>query len=175
MNHADHVNLLRNGIPATGGVWADLGTGSGGFALALAELLGPGALIYAVDRDRSSLRQLVDAMGARFPDVTLYTLAADFTQPLALPPLDGVVMANSLHFVRRKETVLQAVRSYLQPGGRLVLVEYNTDRGNVWVPHPLAYGRWEQLAARCGFVRTELLATRASSFMGEFYAAISYR
>jgi ubiquinone/menaquinone biosynthesis C-methylase UbiE len=174
MNHADHVNLLRKGVPAAGGVWADLGAGSGAFTLALAELAGPKAVIYAVDRDRGTLRQLAGAMQSRFPAVTLHTLAADFTQPLALPPLDGVVMANSLHFVRRKESVLQAVRGYLKPEGRLLLVEYNTDRGNVWVPHPLTYGTWEQLAARCGFARTELLATRASSFMGEFYAAASY-
>lgn len=103
MNHADHVSLLRRGVPAPGGVWADLGAGSGAFTLALAELAGPQAVIYAVDRDRRALHQLADAMQERFPGVTLHTLTADFTQPLALPPLDGVVMANSLHFVRRKE------------------------------------------------------------------------
>ena len=174
MNHMDHVNLLRQGVPAAGGVWADLGAGSGAFTLALAELAGPGAVIYAVDKDRGALRQLAGAMQARFPDVTLHTLAADFTQPLALPPLAGIVMANSLHFVRRKEPVLEAVRGYLRPEGRLLLVEYNTDRGNVWVPHPLSYPTWEQLAVRCGFARTELLATRPSSFLGEFYAAASW-
>jgi precorrin-6B methylase 2 len=108
MNHADHVNLLRQGVPAAGGVWADLGAGSGAFTLALAELVGPEAVIYALDRERGALRQLAGAMQARFPNVTLHTVAADFTQPLALPPLDGVVMANSLHFVRRKEPVLRA-------------------------------------------------------------------
>jgi ubiquinone/menaquinone biosynthesis C-methylase UbiE len=173
MNHADHVNLLRGGVPAPGGVWADLGAGGGAFTLALAELLELGAVIYAVDRERGSLRQLAGAMQARSPRVTLHTLAADFTQPLALPPLDGIVMANSLHFVRRKEAVLQLVRSYLKPGGRLLLVEYNTDRGNMWVPHPLSYPTWEQLAAACGFAHTELLATQPSSFLGEFYAAMS--
>lgn len=174
MNHADHVNLLRNGVPAPGGVWADLGAGGGAFTLALAELVGPQAVIYAVDRDRRALRQLAEAMQARFPGVTLHTLAADFTQPLALPPLDGVVMANSLHFERRKEPVLRLVQGYLKPHGRLLLVEYNTDRGNVWVPHPLSYGTWEKLSATCGFSHTRLLATRPSSFLGEFYAAASF-
>ena len=40
MDHSDHVNLLRNGV-LPGGVWADLGAGSGAFTLALAELAGP--------------------------------------------------------------------------------------------------------------------------------------
>ena len=173
MNHTDHVNLLRSGVPAPGGVWADLGAGGGAFTLALAELVGPDATIYAVDRERAALRELAAAMQARFPTVTLHTLAADFTQPLPLPPLDGVVMANSLHFVRRKEPVLGLVRGYLGPAGRLLLVEYNTDRGNIWVPHPLSFGSWQQLAARCGFTRTDLLATHPSRFLGEFYAAAS--
>jgi ubiquinone/menaquinone biosynthesis C-methylase UbiE len=174
MNHRDHVNLLRRGVPDPGGVWADLGAGAGAFTLALAELVGPGAIIYAVDRDKGALRQLAGAMAEQFPGVTLETMAADFTRPLPLPPLDGVVMANSLHFERNKEPVLRLVRGYLKPRGRLLLVEYNTDKGNMWVPHPLSYGTWEKLAARCGFARTELLATQPSRFLGEFYAAGSY-
>lgn len=174
MNHGDHVNLLRKGVQAPGGVWADLGAGSGAFTLALAELVGPGAVIYAVDRDRGALRQLSQSMQVQFAGVALRTLVADFAHPLDLPLLDGVVMANSLHFERRKEGVLQLVRGYLKPDGRLLLVEYNTDRGNVWVPHPLSFPVWEKLAARSGFARTELLATHPSRLLGEFYAAASY-
>jgi precorrin-6B methylase 2 len=175
MNHVDHVKLLRKGVPAAGGVWADFGAGSGAFTLALAELVGPGAVIYAIDRDRGALRQLAQAMQAQFAGVTLHTVVADFTRPLDLPALDGVVMANSLHFERSKEGVLRLVRSYLKPHGRLLLVEYNTEKGNMWVPHPLSFSTWQDLAARSGFVRTELLATHPSRFLGEFFAAASYR
>lgn len=174
MNHGDHVNLLRRGVPAVGGVWADLGAGAGAFTLALAELVGAGAAIYAVDKDRGALQQLAQAMQGQFPGVTLYTVVADFTRRLDLPPLDGVVMANSLHFERSKEGMLRLVRGYLKLDGRLLLVEYNTDKGNMWVPHPLSYPTWEKLATRSGFARTELLATRPSSFLGEFFAAASY-
>ena len=51
MDHADHVRLLRDGVPHEPGTWADLGAGSGAFTLALADLLPPGSLIYAVDKD----------------------------------------------------------------------------------------------------------------------------
>jgi SAM-dependent methyltransferase len=104
----------------------------------------------------------------------LLTRAADFTKPLALPLLDGIVMANALHFLPRKEPTLRLIRSYLKADGRLLLVEYNTDRGNHWVPHPLSYSTWARLAEENGFVRTELLATRPSRFLGEIYAAVSY-
>ena len=139
MNHADHVALLRSGVPTPGGMWADLGAGSGAFTLALAELAGPAARIIAIDRDRDALRRLEAAMDAQFPAVGLEVRVADFSDRLELPPLAGVVMANSLHFHKNKLPVVRLVHNYLNPGGRLLLVEYGTDRGNTWVPYPLSY------------------------------------
>ena len=174
MNHHDHVALLTNGIHVQGGVWADLGAGDGAFTLALADLIGTTGTIYAVDRDEGALRRLARAMQQRFPEVTLHTQRGDFDRPLQLPPLDGIVMANSLHFIRHKAGTLARIRAYLQPGGRLLMVEYNSDRGNVWVPHPFAYPTWQKMSQACGFVHTELLATYPSRFMGEIYAAASW-
>ncbi|HLI71222.1 MAG TPA: methyltransferase domain-containing protein [Ktedonobacteraceae bacterium] len=173
MQHQDHVKLIREGIDAPGGVWADLGSGSGAFTLALADLLGPGARIYSVDQDRRALRTQAASMRANFPEVAVEYREADFTRKLAFPLLDGVLMANSLHYVRHKGPVLELVRSYLRPTGRLLLVEYNTDRGNMWVPYPLAYPTWEALARQYGFACTRLLATVPSRFLREMYAAMS--
>ena len=165
MNHTDHVNLIRDGVAKTGGRWADLGSGEGAFTLALAELVGPDAEIVAVDKDRRALR----ALEARFE-----TLVADFTRPLNLHDLDGVIMANSLHFVRDKQPLLHSVREMLRPGGRLIIVEYGADRGNVWVPFPFTYAQWEKLAERAGFTQTQLLSTVPSRWLGSMYAAVSH-
>jgi ubiquinone/menaquinone biosynthesis C-methylase UbiE len=174
MKHEDHVALLREGIAGPGGVWADLGSGTGAFTLALADLIGPTGEIYSVDTDRGALREQERAILARFPSVAVRYLVADFARQLELPPLDGVVMANSLHFQKQKDAVLQLVRAYLRPGGRLILVEYNADRGNPWVPYPLSYSTWEALARRNGFTETRLLARVPSRFLGEIYSAVSY-
>jgi SAM-dependent methyltransferase len=177
MQHDDHVALLRPGVPRPGGVWADFGSGGGAFTLALADLLGPGGVIYSIDRDGRALRQQAETLKALFPGVSLHTLQADFTRDLRppLPPLDGLVMANALHFVpdAKKAEVVNRVKSYLRPGGRWLLVEYNVDRGNLWVPHPLAYPTWEALALGCGFTSVRKLAVRPSSFLKEFYSAES--
>jgi SAM-dependent methyltransferase len=173
MNHGDHVRLLHAGVPAAGGTWADLGSGGGAFTLALADLLGPGGEIYSVDKDGSALREQERLMRERFPTAEVHYRAADFTRPLELPPLDGIVMANALHFHRDKERVIRLVKEYLKPGGRLLLVEYNVDQGNIWVPHPLAYPAWEALAARCGFAHTRQLGTQPSRFLREMYSAES--
>jgi ubiquinone/menaquinone biosynthesis C-methylase UbiE len=173
MNHTDHVNLIRSGIPGSGGIWADFGSGGGAFTLALAELVGPDATIYSVDQNAGALKRQQQVMQARFPHHTVQYVTADFTQRLDLPPLDGIVMANALHFVRRKDRVIRLLRDYLAPGGRLIVVEYDTDHGNRWVPYPFAYSTWESLAARNGFGQTTQIATCPSSFLGRFYAALS--
>lgn len=176
MDHPDHVRLLRDGVPDAPGTWADLGAGEGAFALALADLLGPGSTIHAVDRDAGTLRVLerrYAALAKRRPLAAVSTVVADFTRELALPPLDGIVMANSLHFVRDKLVALDLVRRYLRPGGRLVLVEYDTDRSNPWVPYPLSFGTWTKLAAEAGFRDTRRLASVPSRFLASIYSAVS--
>ena len=174
MRHAEHVGLLRDGV-TTGGAWADLGSGEGAFTLALADLIGESGRIYSVDRDAAALRTQREAMAARFPKTRTEFMRADFTTPLDLPALDGIVMANSLHFYRDKGPVLQRLIAYLKERGRFVLVEYDADRGNAWVPYPISYPTWEVLSAHVSLTGTRLLARVPSRFLSAIYSAISVR
>jgi ubiquinone/menaquinone biosynthesis C-methylase UbiE len=174
MNHADHVRLIEAGVGRnSGGVWADLGAGSGAFTLALRDVAGPDVEIYAVDRDAGSLRALHGAMERAFPDTHLHLLAADFTQPLALPPLDGILAANAIHFVREQTALLRHWRGYLKPAGKLVVVEYDTDRGNRWVPYPLSFNTFGRVAQAAGYGEPVLIGQRRSHFLDGFYAALT--
>lgn len=174
MNHADHVALLARGVTqGEGGTWADLGSGAGAFTLALADLIGPHGIIHAIDRDRAALGELRSAFVSAVPQAELRARTGDFTRPLDLADLDGVVMANSLHFVENKAPVLALVRGYLKHGGRLLVVEYDSDRGNPWVPHPLGFETWRELATDAGFVETRKLATVPSRFLRQIYSALS--
>jgi ubiquinone/menaquinone biosynthesis C-methylase UbiE len=174
MDHHDHVNLLRLGVPS-GGTWADFGSGEGAFTLALCDLIGPGSEIWSIDKDRGRLDRQRQVLRTRFPDSNVHLVQADLSRPMELPPLDGVVMANSLHFFRDKERVLRLVRGYLKENGRLMLVEYNVDSGNVWVPHPLSFDTFRVLAPQAGFSEPQLLATAPSHFLREFYSALALR
>jgi len=176
MDHSDHVNLLRPADLHQGGIWADLGAGSGAFTLALSELVGPHASIYAVDKDRRGFNDLEKAQRVKFgTSQNIHPVRADFTGALSLPPLDGIVMANSLHYFKDKEKVLRHVRSFLKLNGALLLVEYNVDSGNLWVPHPLSFETYRTLAPRAGFTEPRLLGTASSRFLREFYSAVAYR
>lgn len=176
MNHADHVRLIQNGVQAAGGIWADLGAGSGAFTLALAECLGGAGTLVAVDKNAAALRQNANAVAERFPAVDVQTRQADFTSLPDLPALDGIVMANALHYVRRKKQValVAALRKRLKPDGRFIIVEYDTDRGNQWVPYPMRYATWEKMATEAGFTHTEKIGSQPSRFLGAFFSAVSW-
>jgi ubiquinone/menaquinone biosynthesis C-methylase UbiE len=176
LDHADHVALLRGAVEP-GGTWADIGAGTGAFTLALADLLGAGGRIIAVDRDAGALRDNADTLRTSYPDVTHETLVADFTRPLDLSELDGVVAANSLHFVPRDRqgAVIAGLAACLRPGGTFVVVEYDADHGNPWVPNPFRYPAWERLAMASGLSGLRPLGRVPSRFLGGIYSAAARR
>ncbi|MDQ6919337.1 MAG: class I SAM-dependent methyltransferase [Candidatus Dormibacteraeota bacterium] len=156
-------------------MWADLGSGDGAFTSALAELVGASAMIFSVDKDRSALARQQKATGSRFARAPTSVVHGDFTEPLDLPSLDGLVMANSLHFVADKPPVLALVHGYLKPGGRLIVVEYDVDRGNPWVPYPFSFESWRRIAIENGFGEPALIGRYPSRWLEGLYSAVSTR
>jgi trans-aconitate methyltransferase len=165
MTHDEMVALIRDGVlRVPNPVWADFGAGSGNFTRALRQLLGPQAVIYALDQDAHALRSQRDAIPVH----------ADFTQPLELPLLDGILMANALHWLRDQS--LQRFAAYLRPGGRFLLVEYDVETPRGYVPHPVPYARFETLARAAGFNHVRHVANRVSPSGGaDMYAAVALK
>jgi ubiquinone/menaquinone biosynthesis C-methylase UbiE len=170
MTRADHVELIRPGLSGVGGTWADLGAGAGVFTRALASVLGETALIFAVDREARALRALGEGSGARNPGI--HGVHADFMSDVRLPALDGILMANSLHFVPDACAALRHVARWLKPDGRLILIEYDIDIPNTWVPYPVPWSRLPAAAACAGFSDPSLLGTRPSRYHRSVYAAL---
>jgi SAM-dependent methyltransferase len=178
MNASDARELIRGAVPRAGGTWADLGAGEGTFTRALAELLGPEGQIYAVDRDARAVAAL--ARWARRDAAHVIPVTADFSGAFDLPglgggKLDGMLLANALHFVRDAEVVLGRLVARLRPDGRVVLVEYDRRRASRWVPYPIAIASLPALAAAAGLSTPIVTATRPSAFGGDLYAAAADR
>ena len=118
MDHNDHVSLIKDGITKPGGVWADFGSGSGAFTLALAERLGPDGQIYSVDKNAASLNEQAHTMRARYPNIRVQYLNSDYTHSLELPPLEeeGQFSKLSLVYLNQKvERILRKSRTKTCP------------------------------------------------------------
>jgi len=177
MRASEAESLIAAAVHERGGTWADLGAGSGTFTLALAALLGPRGRVYAIDRDRYALDELRASARRRAGGAAIEVAIGDFTDPGSLPEmeLDGVLLANALHFVSdaRQADVLATIAAHLRPHGRVVLVEYEGRGPSRWVPYPVSLARFRTLAAEAGLSPPTALATRRSMFGGEMYAALA--
>jgi SAM-dependent methyltransferase len=169
--------LLPACIPECGGVWADLGCGEGIFTQVLHALLGPESVVFALDRDPLRLYELLRNARRCVPGGRLLAVCGDFRDPLPFGGLDGVLIANALHFVpgRDKRAVLASILDSLQPGGRLVVVEYNTTRATGAVPHPISSEELLRLAGTLPLRAPRVAARTPSSYLGEIFAAVGIK
>lgn len=170
MDHTDAVQFIRAGIPARAQVsaWADFGCGRGIFTKALAGLLANGSTISAIDKE---YHRIVSPN----PHVSIQFIESDFGDDLPqLINLDGILMANALHYVRDQQRFLKTLRQRLKPSGRLILVEYDTDQSNPWVPYPVPYKKLTDVLPHEGFTAIQKIGERASVYnQDRMYACVA--
>ncbi len=150
------IRLIEKGISKTQSsqIWADLGAGHGLFTSALSTCLPAGSFIYALDKDGAALRKI----NIESKEITLKTIQQDFTQEvIGVEQLDGILMANSLHFVKDKSSLLEQLRNNIAASGRLIMVEYDMVKSSPWVPYPVNYAALKKLATGVGFTHVTKL------------------
>jgi len=146
--------------------WADLGCGDGTFTVALADVLAPGSVIHAIDRDGSVLKHIP----SRHHGVQIHTHAGDFTDEWPFGSVDGILMANSLHYVANQEAFVRACESRMTSPHRFLIVEYDTNKLNAWVPHPISRATLAVLFK--GYSLTPLGSRRSRYQRAQLYAEL---
>jgi len=119
--------LLDNLQIPKGATVADLGCGAGYFTWRLAQRVGPGGRVIAVDVQHRMLD--MTAQEVKKHDVSNVDLVVGRDRDPRLPQgaLDLILVANSYHEFSQPEAMLAAIGRALKPGGRLVVVEYATE------------------------------------------------
>ena len=177
VDHADHVGLLRPAVEP-GGTWADIGAGEGAFTLALADLLGPGGRIVAVDRDAHALRTNEDRVrtavpghgpddARRGPDRAAGPPRARRARRGQQPSLRPPASDRSRSSGPLPDTSGRAAGS--SSSNTTPIAATRTCRSRS------APRRGERLAAEAGLVETAAIGRVPSRFLGAIYSAVSRR
>ena len=141
MTLKEAIQFIQPAIPKEKEVWADIGAGKGIFTLALDQLLLPESSIYALDKNINGLK------GLRLQNAQLIVEAFDFNEHHHLPTLDGILMANTLHYSPNPKSVLKQLLKPLRPNGTFIFIEYelNQPRGH-WIPYPIPFQKFKAIA-----------------------------
>jgi ubiquinone/menaquinone biosynthesis C-methylase UbiE len=132
--------------------WADLGCGNGLFSKALIKILPANSIVYAVDQKPFAF----DERGIRFKQLNFEK------DPLSMPLLNGIMMINSLHYVKEKSSLLKRLKKNLLPEGAFILAEYEMSSSNPWVPYPVSFSSAAELFKEAGFDSIEKIHEQPS-------------
>jgi len=152
-------------------IWADLGCGDGLFTRALAGLLQRGSMIFGIDK-KSVLDSSLLSNGTAIKAVT-----ADFeTGDLPFEAGDGILMANSFHYIQKKEQFTRRLLHQCKKNAAFIVVEYETRLANQWVPFPIDFSMLEQLFKTTGFSNIKQIGKHSSIYRNGFlYSALAIK
>jgi len=171
MTLQEAITLIRNEniISDSKNVCADLGCGSGLFTYALASLLHGESTIYAIDKIISSFK-----INSFFTKVTIKPVEMDFEkEKFPFENLNGILMTNSLHFVKDKKRFFENMKSSLNNNGCFLIVEYDTEVSSPWVPYPVNFSFLKKLLNNAGYSSVTKINERPSAFnKGNLYSAM---
>ena len=156
------IQFINHPEISTGEVtrWADFGAGSGLFTNALASLLSPGSKILAIDKNIKNFEKRKNDHA-----VIVEIMQHDFTGSIDnLKDLDGILMANSLHFIPDKLNFIDKCRNYFKHRSRFLFVEYDTNVSNPWVPYPVSFSSLRDLIRNKGFHSIEKIYEASSRY-----------
>lgn len=171
MRLTDAVTLIKSDLLHTTGktVWADLGCGSGLFTYALGSLLHPGSTIFAIDKKPAIQYSVLSN------SVLINPVEADFEKyNFHFGKCDGMLMANSIHYVKDKIGFINRLKNHLQEHACFLVVEYDTDEPvQKWVPYPLSFSSLTQLCENAGYHTIHKIGEHPSIYgNGNIYAAV---
>jgi ubiquinone/menaquinone biosynthesis C-methylase UbiE len=110
-----------------GDVVADIGAGTGVFSGPLAQAVAPAGTLLAVEIDQGLLDHI--AQRARQEKVTnIQPVLGEFDDPNLPSRIDVAFFHDVLHHIEHRQAYLKKLATYLEPDGRVVVIDLMFDR-----------------------------------------------
>lgn len=110
--------------PWAGMVYADIGCGPGYFTLPVAEYVGPGGKIYAIDTQPEMLEEIECRAQAKRLINVITVRSSEREIPLLPSCVDAACLANAFHELEAPVPSLREIKRILKPGGRLIVIDW---------------------------------------------------
>ena len=104
---------------------ADIGSGTGYFAVRLAHMV-PKGRVYGVDAEPDMVRYLAER-AKREGLANLAAVAAKPNDPGIPSAVDLVILVDTYHHIPSRERYFRSLQKSLKPGGRLAIIDFKLD------------------------------------------------
>lgn len=110
---------------APGAAVADIGSGTGYFAVRLARSL-PAGRVFGADLEPDMVRHLNErAAREKLPNLSSHLAAAD--DPRIPAPVDLALIVNTYHHIGQREHYFSRLKGSLKPEGRVAILDFTPD------------------------------------------------
>lgn len=119
-------NVLQMGL-REGQKVAELGVGSGHYALVAAHIVGPSGRVYAIDVQEELVAHVRDAAAKRHLR-NVEGIWGNIEKPggtkLRPQAVDAVILSNTLFQLEHPDAAVAEIRRILKPGGKLLVIDW---------------------------------------------------
>ncbi len=107
---------------------ADIGAGTGIFAIRFAPAVRPGGKVYAVEVDEKLLDHIKET-ATKQGIVNVETVHGQYDDPALPGPIDLAFINDVLHHIEHREAYLKNLARYLKPTGRIAVIDFKPEQG----------------------------------------------
>jgi SAM-dependent methyltransferase len=143
-----HIDRVMESLGvASGKAVADIGAGSGWFAVRVAQRVGPSGTVYAVDINPEAIHYIDQRIQKQSLANVKTILSTPDDPKLPKEAVDAALLLKTYHEVADPVALLEHLRPALRPGARLGIIDRNGDASNHGVSQKIVV----QEAARAGY------------------------
>ncbi len=131
-NFSEPQKILNNIGMGAGSVVVDLGSGSGHYARAAAQLIGPEGRVYAVDVQHELLERIAtESQEQGISNIEIIHADIEIVRGTKLQDnvADSVLLCNTLFQLEDKASAITEASRIMRPNGRLIVIDW-TDSHN---------------------------------------------
>lgn len=148
--------------------WAIFGVPNKNYVYAIADVLGLSGQVHAVDKSKRKLA-VINPEVKGLAKINLEN--KDFLAAKLFDDLDGVFLPYSLHKVANPMKFLGQVMLSIKVDGKLLILDYNTQRANPRLKYPVDIKRLNSLTKKLALPEPKILQKTRARFGRESYLA----